>query len=142
MMCRNQIKPLQQFKSWSFHQCAWPNKNNVLFQSNVTYVIFGVCRSIHPPRIEEAGPILFTKPRANIPPQESLHLSFAGIDGQAMAGKGVTSERSKLGQRIELHLSKDVLRNIFSNRDRFTDHLKRISTQSVGRFNPWALAEE
>ena len=42
----------------------------------------------------------------------------------------------------QLYLTKDIVRNIEHNRDKFNLFLKKMNFQSVGRFNPVRVVEE
>lgn len=45
-------------------------------------------------------------------------------------------------QKIPLKISRDVLDSIEHYQTQFAKHLKRVSHQAVGKFDPWKLVEE
>ena len=89
---------------------------------------------------EEAGAIMFTKPPPPGPYHKSLHLSQLGMEHNH---QGAVPAAAKVKDtRIPLYLSEEMIDSLEGYRVRFEEHLRRTSTQTVGRFNPWQLVDE
>ncbi len=48
----------------------------------------------------------------------------------------------QIDKKIRLELSDEMVGNILNNRDRYSEFLRKTSTQAVGRFDPWQVVEQ
>ncbi len=83
---------------------------------------------------------MFTKPQAPGPYQESMHLSQLGVEHDRVSPPPPMTQYKDT--RMPLYLSEELINSLEGYRVRFEEHLRRTSTQAVGRFNPWQLVEE
>ncbi|XP_050410763.2 protein moonraker [Patella vulgata] len=86
-----------------------------------------------------AEPIIFTKPK-HVPKWTQNYIDSESVNDD-FDGEPITLPHLSKPKR-HITIPQTIVTKIEDNRDRFQNHLKKISHHPLGRFDPWKLVEE